>query len=200
MLTRDARRYRGSLPALVSSTASMPSAAAQRKIAPRLVGFMTFSSTAMRRAPAQTSSNVGRGGRRMAHSIPRVRWKPVSCVSTSSGAVYTGISGSQRVSISAPLPVMCCGSIRNETGTHPASSARPITSGLSAINRALDGSARFTSWFSVARAYTSSSGARKSVISMTWGISSSPPAVLRGRRGSRRRRGLWRPERTRRRD
>lgn len=33
-----------------------------------------------------------------------------------------------------------------------ASSARPMTSGLSAMNRALAGSARLTSWFSVARA------------------------------------------------
>ena len=65
----------------------MPRAAAQRKMAPTLVGFITFSSTAMRRALAQTSATEGRGGRRMAHSIPRVRWKPVSCVSTSREAV-----------------------------------------------------------------------------------------------------------------
>ena len=44
-------------------------------------------SGAMRRAPAQTSATEGSAGRRMAHSMPRVRWKPVSCVSTSSGAV-----------------------------------------------------------------------------------------------------------------
>ena len=87
MLTREARRYSGSLPCWVSSTASMPSAAAHRKMAPTLVGFITFSSTAMRRAPAQTSATEGSAGRRMAHSMPRVRWKPVSCVSTSSGAV-----------------------------------------------------------------------------------------------------------------
>ena len=87
VLTREARRYRGSLPAAVSSTASMPRPAAQRKIAPRLVGFITFSSTAMRRALAQTASAVGRGGRRMAQRMPRVRWKPVSRVSTSREAV-----------------------------------------------------------------------------------------------------------------
>ena len=87
MLTREARRYRGSLPSVVSRTASMPRAAAQRKMAPTLAGFITFSSTAMRRALAQTSATEGRGGRRMAHSIPRVRWKPVSCVSTSREAV-----------------------------------------------------------------------------------------------------------------
>ena len=88
----------------------------------------------------------------MAHSIPRVRWKPVSWVSTSSGAVYTGISAGHRASTSAPRPVTCCASIKNDTGTHPASNARPMTSGLSAINSALSWSARFTSWFSVARA------------------------------------------------
>ena len=73
MLTRAARRYSGSLPAAVSSTASTFRAAAERKMAPMLVGFMMFSSTAMRRAPAQTSSTEGSRGRRMAHSIPRVR-------------------------------------------------------------------------------------------------------------------------------
>ena len=54
-------------------TASIPSAAAERKIAPIFVGFITFSSTAMRRALAQIASTVGSGGRRMAQSIPRVR-------------------------------------------------------------------------------------------------------------------------------
>ena len=73
MLTRMARRYRGSLPALVSSTASMPSAAAERKIAPRFVGFITFSSTATRVAPRSTAAGSASGGRRMAQSIPRVR-------------------------------------------------------------------------------------------------------------------------------
>ena len=78
MLTRLARRYSGSLPAAVSSTASIPNAAAERKIAPILVGFITFSSTAIRLERAHSASTAGSGGRRMAHSIPRVRWKPVS--------------------------------------------------------------------------------------------------------------------------
>ena len=51
----------------------MFSAAAERKIAPTLVGFITRSSTATRRAPAQTSSAFGSSLRFMAHSIPRVR-------------------------------------------------------------------------------------------------------------------------------
>ena len=51
----------------------MPRAAADRKMAPMLVESTTPSSTAMRRAPAQTSSTAGRAGRRMAHSTPRVR-------------------------------------------------------------------------------------------------------------------------------
>ncbi len=65
----------------------MPSAAAERKIAPMFVGFITFSSTAILRAPQQTSSAEGSAGRRIAQSMPRVSRKPVSCVSTSSGAV-----------------------------------------------------------------------------------------------------------------
>ena len=73
MLTRTARRYSGSLPALVSSTASMPSAAAERKIAPMFVGFITFSSTATRVMPRSSSSAGRRRGRRIAQSMPRVR-------------------------------------------------------------------------------------------------------------------------------
>ena len=49
-------------------------AAAERKIAPTLVGFWTFSRTTIRAAPAQISSRLGSPGRRMAHSTPRVRW------------------------------------------------------------------------------------------------------------------------------
>ena len=73
MLTRAARRYKGSLPASVSSTASMPSAAALRKIAPMFVGFITFSSTATRRASRQSASAGGSARRRMQQSMPRVR-------------------------------------------------------------------------------------------------------------------------------
>ena len=56
----------------------MPRAAADRKMAPMLGESTTPSSTAMRRAPTQTSSTAGRAGRCMAHSTPRVRAKPVS--------------------------------------------------------------------------------------------------------------------------
>ena len=73
MLTRTARRYSGSLPALVSSTASMPSAAAERKIAPRFVGFITFSSTATRAAVCSSAAGSRGCGRRIAQSMPRVR-------------------------------------------------------------------------------------------------------------------------------
>lgn len=76
-----------SLPAAVNKTASMPSAAALRKIAPMFVGFITFSSTAMRREFVQTSATLFKAGRRIAHSMPRVSLKPVSCVKTSSSAV-----------------------------------------------------------------------------------------------------------------
>ncbi len=72
MLTRTARRFSGSQQDGDSSTASMPSAAALRKIAPTFAASTMSSSTAMRRAPAQISSISGIGRRRMAHSTPRV--------------------------------------------------------------------------------------------------------------------------------
>ena len=72
MLTRTARRQRGSQQEGVVNTASTPSAAADRKIAPRLVESTIPSSTAIRRAPAQSCSAWGRRGRRMAHRTPRV--------------------------------------------------------------------------------------------------------------------------------
>ena len=65
----------------------MPSAAAERKIAPTLVGFTTFSKTAIRFAPLQTSSMDGSGFLYMAQSIPLVNINPVSCVKTSNSAV-----------------------------------------------------------------------------------------------------------------
>ena len=123
----------------------MPSAAAERKIAPMLVGFITFSSTATRVAPAQTVRASAGRGRRIAQSIPRVRWKPVSCVRTSGGAVKTGVCSGQRAISSAPFPRISPGSVRNDTGVMPPSSARSITSGLSATNSPLSGSARLTS-------------------------------------------------------
>ena len=72
MLTRAARRYRGSLHPGVRSTASMPRAAADRKMAPTLVGFMTFSRTATRLAPAQREAASGSLRRRMAQRTPLV--------------------------------------------------------------------------------------------------------------------------------
>ena len=50
----------------------MPSAAAERKMAPTLVGSTIPSSTATRWAPAQTSSAASGEGRRMAQRMPRV--------------------------------------------------------------------------------------------------------------------------------
>ena len=73
MLTRTALRYSGSLPCEVSSTASIPSAAAERNIAPMFVGFITFSSTAILCAPSHIASGSGSSGRSIAHSIPLVR-------------------------------------------------------------------------------------------------------------------------------
>lgn len=53
MLTRLALRYSGSAQADVKRTASIPSAAAERKIAPTFVGFTTFSKIATRLAFAE---------------------------------------------------------------------------------------------------------------------------------------------------
>ena len=151
MLTLIERRYSGSLLALVSTTASMPRAAAERKMAPTFVGFMTSSSTATRRALLQISSTVGSFGRYMAQSIPRVSLKPVSCVRTSSSAVKTGISPQRAMSCFAWFST-CLVSMRNDIGTHPALSARSMTLGLSAMKMPLSGSRRFNSCTSVRRA------------------------------------------------
>ena len=150
MLTRIARRYSGSLHAGVSSTASILSAAAERKIAPTFVGFTTFSSTAIRLASLQISCGVRSFGRYMAQSIPRVSLKPVSFASTSNSATYTGNSlfvllHIRMASNASPSVSSCLFSISTETGTHPASNARMITFGLSAINIPFAGSARLTS-------------------------------------------------------
>ena len=72
MLTRTARRLRGSQQVGVTSTASICRAAAERKIAPTLVGSTMPSSTATRLARAHSSSTEGSLGRRMAHRMPRV--------------------------------------------------------------------------------------------------------------------------------
>ena len=72
MLTRLALRYSGSAQAGVKRTASIPSAAAERKIAPIFVGFTTFSKIATRLAFLQSCSTEGSAGRYMAQSMPRV--------------------------------------------------------------------------------------------------------------------------------
>ena len=60
----------------------MPSAAAERKMAPMFVVSVTASTTTTRRAPLHTSAAVRGAGRRMAHSTPRVSTYPVSCASS----------------------------------------------------------------------------------------------------------------------
>ena len=110
-----------------------------------------FSRMVMRRAPAQTACTLGSGGRRMAHSTPRVSRKPVSSVSTSVSAVKTGTSP-QRAITPLACPAMCFRSSRSETGTYPASSARSMTLGLSAMNSPCSGSCRLRSCASVSRA------------------------------------------------
>ena len=56
----------------VTSTASIPRAAAERKMAPILVVSTTPSITATRLALQHTSSTLGGAGRRIAQSTPRV--------------------------------------------------------------------------------------------------------------------------------
>ena len=72
MLTRTARRFSGSQQVGESKTASMCSAAAERKMAPTLVVSTMPSSTATRRAFRQMASTVGNLGRRRAQRTPRV--------------------------------------------------------------------------------------------------------------------------------
>ena len=101
----------------------------------------------------------------MAQSIPLVSWKPVSFVSISREAVNTGTSPQRRMASSASAFTWPRSTSR-DTGWQPASSARMITLGLSAMNIPLAGSKRFSSWASVSRAYTSSRGSEKSVITV----------------------------------
>ena len=133
------------------STASIFSAAALRKMAPTLVESTMPSSTATRRALRQTSSTLRGSGRRNAHSTPRVSSKPVRLASVSRSAVYTGASP-QRVRISAAGPVICRRSMSRERGVYPASSARAITLGLSAMKIPFSGSRRLRSCACVRRA------------------------------------------------
>ena len=81
--TLTARRLSGSQEFRVSKTASMPRAAAERKIAPMLVVSTTPSITTIRLASRHTSSTLLNSGRRMAQSTPRVSVYPVSKASIS---------------------------------------------------------------------------------------------------------------------
>ena len=134
MLTLTARLQSGSQQVGVSSTASIPSAAAERNIAPIFVESHTASSTAIRRAPQSTSSSVFGLGLRIAHSAPRVSSKPVSAVSVSRLAAYIGISGYFSISFSTSPVVSSLSSVSIEIGSHPPSMATLITVGLSAMN------------------------------------------------------------------
>ena len=144
MLTLAARRYNGSLQPPVNNTASIPNAAAERKIAPTFVGFTTFSRTAMRLAFPHKSSIFGNALLRMAQSIPLASLKPEISDSTALDATYTGISpdtSAIRPRISLPFSESAsrC-SIRSDSGSYPAASARRITLGLSAMNSPRSGS------------------------------------------------------------
>ena len=68
----------------------MPSAAALRNTAPRLVWLVTASMTTTRVAPAMTSPAVRSGRRPKDASAPRWTWKPVTASSTAYDATCTG--------------------------------------------------------------------------------------------------------------
>ena len=126
METRIERRYSGSAHCGVTSTASTPSAAAERNIAPTFVWSTMSSSTATVRAPSSSSATPGSSGRCMAASAPRCRWKPVSCSSSASSPTNTGTSGKR--SYSGANFESHFSLIRKERGAMPASIAREMTS------------------------------------------------------------------------
>ena len=148
-------------------------AAAERKSAPILVESVTASSTAILRAPRHSSSTPRGAGRLIAQSAPRVSSNPVSAVSISRSAVYTGTSSPRRSMMPATAPFISLLSVKSDTGTHPAFKATSITVGLSAINTPFSGSSLFLSCAPVNLTKTSSSGALKSVISCILAISDS---------------------------
>ncbi len=74
METLTLRRYSGSAQSGDNSTASMPRAAAERKIAPMLVWSFTDSMTTTRRAERSSSPAVGSGLRCMEARAPRCTW------------------------------------------------------------------------------------------------------------------------------
>ena len=145
MLTRMARRQRGSQQLGDTSTPSIPRAAAQRNTAPTLEGSARFSSTATRRAPRHTSSGVSGAGRAMAHRTPRVSAYPVRPASTSRSAVYTGTSP-HRPSSSAAKAASRRRSMSRDKGVRPASRAQAMALALSTMITARSGSRRLRSW------------------------------------------------------
>ena len=78
METLTALRLSGSQDVGVSNTASIPSAAAERKMAPIFVVSTTPSTTTILWAWRHTSSTGSADFRRMAQSTPRVSVYPVS--------------------------------------------------------------------------------------------------------------------------
>ena len=164
--TLTARRFRGSQVSRVRMTASIPKAAADRKIAPIFVVSVTPSMTTTRRASRRTSLTDGICFRRMAQRTPRVSVYPVSDASNSRLPVYIGIRESNRSMISLASPSICLRSQRRATGSQPASRATRITFGLSAIKRPFSGSSSIRSWASVSVLNIWIPGSLSDVISM----------------------------------
>lgn len=133
-----ARRLSGSHDVGVSITASMPSAAADRKIAPILVVSTTESITAILCDSVHSNDVAVGSGRRMAQSTPRVSVYPVIRDNISRGAVYTGMEGYAAM-ISAASPVICFDSHIRANGRIPLARATLITLGLSTMMIPCDG-------------------------------------------------------------
>ena len=87
----------------------------------------------------------------MAQRTPRVSGKPVSSFRTGSSAVKRGISP-QRETTSLACPSICFRSMSRLTGSYPASRARWMTFGLSAMKSLSVRPWPERSWFSVSRA------------------------------------------------
>src|SRR5574344_453719 len=106
MLTRTERRQSGLQHPGVTRTASILSAAAERKMAPTFVDSVTSSKIAIRLLSLQIDCTEGSVGRYIAQSTPRVKRNPVKFCKMVLSAVYTGIDGHRSI-IACASPSIC---------------------------------------------------------------------------------------------
>ena len=129
------------------------------------------SKTATRCASANSASTEGSCGRRIAQSTPRVKVKPVSFWSTARSPVYTGISEPAMASACFTSGLASSNqrrSIKNDSAVRPASRARDITLGDSAMKMPFSGSSLFRSCRSVRLTYAATRSSAISLISTTF--------------------------------